>query len=154
TIELIHKWYEQKEEAEEMKTATLHVGSVIRKTMGATITKVLDEGAGGFEALVAVFGNKDSQWDVVLPGAFTETLKKKDRFPCLWSHQFNDETAILGSFTATETADGLLVKATFLDTPRAQHIRFLMKEGLITEFSWSGKVLEGAWVNPEDGSEY
>ncbi|XBH21605.1 HK97 family phage prohead protease [Jonesiaceae bacterium BS-20] len=152
TIELIHKWYEQKEEG--MKTLDLQVGSVIRKTMNAEVSKVSSEGNGSFEALVAVFGNRDSYWDVVMPGAFEETLKSAADFPCLWAHQFNDETAIIGRFTAEETKDGLLVKAGFLDTERAQRIRHLMQEGLIREFSWSGKIREGAWVHPEDGDEY
>lgn len=130
-------------------------GTEVFKTATATVTKVDDTGdSGGFEALVAVFGNMDSQGDVVVKGAFAEAVANGKVFPSLWAHQFGDDTAIIASFTATETDEGLLVKATFLDTPRAQNIRALMTAGLVKEFSWSGRVLEGAWVEAEDDYWY
>lgn len=129
-------------------------GAALYKTATATVTKVDDiddtGGPGGFEALVAVFGNQDSQGDVVVKGAFADSIAGGKVFPSLWAHQFGDDTAIIASFTAEETDDGLLVKATFLDTPRAQNIRTLMSAGLVKEFSWSGRVTEGAWIETED----
>lgn len=140
-------------------TKTDLVGTPILKTAKVVVTKAAakseeDGGPGGFEALVAVFGNIDSQHDIVMPGAFTETIAGGKAFPVLWSHQFSDDTAFIGECTAEETAEGLLIKATFLETERAQHIRMLMTKGLVTEFSWSGKVLEGAWVETEDNWWY
>lgn len=130
------------------------VGTPILKTASLTITKADsssgDDSTGSFEALVSVFGNLDSQNDIVLPGAFAESIANGKTFPSLWSHQFHDDSAFIGKFTAEETEQGLLIKATFLDTDRAQHIRSLMTKGLVTEFSWSGKVLEGAWVETEN----
>lgn len=126
-------------------------GAAIYKTATATVTKVDDTGdTGGFEALVAVFGNKDSQGDVVIRGAFAEAIANGRVFPSLWAHQFGDDTAIIASFTAQETDEGLLVSAKFLNTPRAQNIRALMEAGLVKEFSWSGRVTEGAWVETDD----
>jgi len=127
-------------------------GTVVRKTARVTVTKVdaAGDGPGGFDALVAVFGNEDSQGDIVIPGAFTAALAARDVFPVLWAHQFHDDSAILGSATAEQTDDGLVFHATFLDTPRAQNVRALMAAGLVTEFSWSGRVTEGAWVETDD----
>lgn len=135
-----------------MKTDRL--GSQVTKTVRAQITKVHDDssgGPGGFEALVAVFGNLDSQGDIVMPGAFADSIKAQgDKpFPVLWAHQFYDETAIIGKATAEETPEGLVFRAEFLPMTRAQNIRKLMAEGLITEFSWSGKVTEGSWIDKE-----
>lgn len=132
-------------------------GTVVQKRAAATITKVDDgeDGPGGFDALVAVFGNLDSQGDRVLKGAFTDSITARNgQFPSLWAHQFHDVDSIIGGADAEETDDGLLWHTTFLDTPRAQHVRQLMKQGLIREFSWSGRVVEGAFVDSEDEEPY
>lgn len=134
------------------------IGVVVQKRATVQITKVDEgeDGPGTFEALVAVFGNLDSQGDRVLPGAFTDSIAARgdDPFPSLWAHQFYDPDSIIASATAEETEKGLLWRATFLDTPRAQHVRKLMVEKLIREFSWSGRVTEGAFVETEDDGWY
>ena len=131
-------------------------GSVVHKTATATVTKVDSDGLGGFEALVAVFGNEDSQGDVVVKGAFTDSIKARgDKpFPVLWAHQFHDDTAIIATATAEETDAGLVFRADFLDTPRAQNIRALMAAGVVDEFSWSGRVTSGAWIEEQDGDDW
>lgn len=136
-----------------MPTPTIdRAGAPVYKTATATVTKVDDTTGdnGGFEALVAVFGNIDNQKDMVVKGAFAEAIANGKIFPSLWAHKFDDDTAIIASFTAEETDEGLLIKANFLDTPRAQNIRSLMHIGLVKEFSWSGRVTEGAWIETED----
>lgn len=126
------------------------IGAAIAKTATATITKVdTGEGSGSFEALVAVFDNIDSDGDMVKAGAFTDTLKTRDLWPSVWSHQLYDDTAIIATATAKETGEGLIFDAIFLDTPRAQNIRSLMAAGVITEFSWSGRITEGGWIDKE-----
>ena len=125
------------------------LGEGVAKTVAATITSVKDEGLGGFEALVAVFGNIDSQGDMVTKGAFADALAAKAVWPSVWAHQMHDETAIIGIGTFKETDAGLVFAVDFLDTPRAQNIRKLMESGVITEFSWSGRVTEGSWVDKE-----
>lgn len=134
-------------------TKTDRSGSAVYKTASATILKV-NEGdggtdLGGFDALVAVFDNVDSQGDKVIKGAFAEALAARETFPSLWSHQFNDDSAVIASAWAEETDEGLLWHASFLDTDRAQNVRKLMAAGLIREFSWSGRVKEGGWINAE-----
>lgn len=137
---------------------TDRVGHVVRKTARATVSKVdaSTDGPGGFTALVAVFGNLDSDGEVVVAGAFKDSLAARGDapWPSLWSHQFYDDTAFIASFTAEETEEGLLIEATFLDTPRAQNIRALMAAGLVTEFSWSGAVTAGAWIEEQDGDNW
>lgn len=136
-------------------TTTVDRAGPVYKTATATVTKIDDgDGNGSFEALVAVFDNIDSHGDKVLKGAFTESLKTKDVWPVVWAHQFHDDTAIIGKATAEETDTGLIFKAEFLGTPRAQHVRALMQAGLITEFSWSGRIAEGGWIESEDEGSY
>src|SRR6476661_5945307 len=58
------------------------------------------DGAGTFEALVSVFGTKDSYGEVVMPGAFTRTLEewaaKGDPIPVYWSHRLDDPDYNIG----------------------------------------------------------
>jgi phage head maturation protease len=56
---------------------------------------------GRFEAIVSVFGNVDYMGDVVMPGAFAETLAEwkasGDPIPVLWSHRMDDPRFSIGS---------------------------------------------------------
>ena len=128
------------------------VGAAVQKRFKAVVTKTDSGPHGGFDALVSVFGNVDSQGDVVVPGAFTRTLAEwgDNPIPVLWAHQFYDMGAFIGKATAEETSEGLLFHADYLDVDAAQLARKLMVEGLVTEFSWSGRIREGRWVEKED----
>ena len=101
------------------------------------------DAAGTFEALVSVFGNKDSYGEVVMPGAFTRTLdeweSKGDPIPVYWSHRLDDPLMAIGKvLEASETDEGLLVKAQLdLDNPNGAQTYKLMKERLVTQFSFS-----------------
>jgi HK97 family phage prohead protease len=110
---------------------------------GDESSSTASESAGTFEALVSVFGNKDSYGEVVMPGAFTRTLDewatKGDPIPVYWSHRLDDPLMNIGKvLEASETADGLLVKAQLdLDNPNGAQTYKLMKERLVTQFSFS-----------------
>lgn len=73
--------------------------------------KQVDE-TGTFEAHVSTFGNRDRQNDIVMPGAFTRTLKEtKGRVPFLMGHNMG---RIIGFGThAEEDSKGLLVRGEF-----------------------------------------
>ena len=132
------------------------VGVEVTKRFTATVTKIDDGPNGGFEALVAVFGNLDSQGDIILPGAFTRSLAEwgSNPIPVLWSHQFHDMSAFIGKATAEETSEGLLFHAEYLDVESGQLARKLMAEGLVSEFSFSGRIREGRWVEKDDDFWY
>jgi HK97 family phage prohead protease len=117
---------------------------------------------GEFKALVSVFGNKDSYGDIVVPGAFKDTLAawdaKGDPIPVYWSHQMRDPDYCIGEvITAAETADGLEIHGR-LDiastTSKAPQVYELMKSRRVTQFSFSYDVIDGAWVEQKqaDGS--
>lgn len=57
--------------------------------------------AGTFEAIVSVFGNVDHMGDVVMPGAFTDTLAEwkasGDPIPLWWSHRMDDPAMNVGA---------------------------------------------------------
>lgn len=93
----------------------------------------------------------DSYGDIVIKGAFTETLKKRKAtghpFPLCFNHDFDQ---IIGAVTEAEEDDfGLKIKASFLNTALAQEKRELVKEGIVWQFSFAYSVL-GSEVPTEE----
>ena len=85
----------------------------------------------------------DSYGDIVIKGAFTDTLKKRKAtghpFPLCFNHDFDQ---IIGAvFEAEEDDYGLKIRASFLNTPAAQEKRELVKEGIVWQFSFAYSVL-------------
>lgn len=98
---------------------------------------------GQFEALVAVFNNIDSYGDVILKGAFADTLTEWGEsgypIPVVWSHDKDDPFSHIGTVTeAKETDTGLVVKAQLdLENPKAAQVHRLLKGGRVKEFSFA-----------------
>lgn len=85
----------------------------------------------------------DSYGDIVIKGAFTDTLKKRKAsghpFPLCFNHDFDQ---IIGAvFEAYEDDYGLKIRGSFLNTPAAQEKRELVKEGIVWQFSFAYSVL-------------
>jgi len=118
------------------------------------------EGSGEFEALVSVFGNKDSYGDVVMPGAFAGTLAEwKDRgdpIPVIWSHMYQDPLMHIGQVVdAAEKDGGLWVRAKLdLDNPNGAQVHKLLKDRRVTQFSFSYDVVDGAMVKTDGEFAY
>lgn len=104
---------------------------------------------GQFEAYAAVFGNKDSYGDVIVPGAFKDTLADwKDsgnNLPLLFGHNMQDPDFNLGHvLEAKEDDRGLLVKAQLdLENPKAQQTYRLLKGRRLNQMSFAYDVLDG-----------
>lgn len=129
-----------------------------RKSMPATF-KVKAEGEadgleeGQFEAIVSVFGNVDAYGDVVMPGAFADTLAEWEAsgnpIPVYYSHGMHDPDLCVGKvLEAKENDKGLWVKAELaLDNPtptsKAPQVHRLLKDRLLTQFSFAYDVIEG-----------
>jgi len=116
-------------------------------------------GSGTFEALVSVFGVKDSYGEIVMPGAFSKTLaewaEKGDPIPVYWSHRLDDPDFNIGHVTeAKETDEGLLVKAQLdLDNPKAKATHNLLRQRRVTQFSFSFNVPPGGAKETDDAIE-
>ena len=85
----------------------------------------------------------DSYGDIVRPGAFTETIKKRldsgHPFPLCFNHDFSK---IIGYVTKIEdTEKGPYIEAKFLDTQLAQDVRKMLQSGAIYQFSFAYDVL-------------
>lgn len=116
------------------------------KTVPARIKTADEKGGedtGEFEAIVSAFGNTDAVGDVVLPGAFKDTLetwsKSGNPIPVIWSHDHRNPDANLGPvLEAKETDEGLWVKGQVdLDEPFAAKVYRLMKSRRVTKFSFA-----------------
>lgn len=119
-----------------------------------------ETGEGQFTALVSVFGNEDSVGDVVLPGAFTQTLAdwkaSGNPIPVIWSHDWADPFSHIGAvIDAEETDKGLQVTGQLdMDNPKAEQVFRLLKSGRVTQFSFAYDIEEGALVDDADGIHY
>ncbi|ALE05515.1 hypothetical protein AL755_08530 [Arthrobacter sp. ERGS1:01] len=134
-----------------MKTKTIEIA-----------VKAVDDGAeGSFTAYASVFGNVDSYGDMVIKGAFAESLAEyaaaEAPVPLYWRHRMDDPFMNLGAAAGSEDDHGLLVKCQLdLDTEAGKHTHKLLKEKRVRQMSFAYDVLEGAWVDrkPEDGGSY
>jgi hypothetical protein len=107
---------------------------------------------GSFAGYGSVFNNTDLYNDVVMPGAFTDTLQAwaaKDRYPpVLWQH---DSAQPIGAFTdMSEDSTGLYVEGKLLikSVQRAAEAYALMDAKAINGMSI------GFNIPDEDGCEY
>ena len=94
------------------------------------------DAAGLFEGYASLFGVADLGGDVVMAGAFRESLRKRgaDRVKMLWQH---DPAEPIGAWlTVEEDSRGLKVKGRLnLEVSRAREILALMREGQIDGLS-------------------
>lgn len=125
-------------------------------------------GEGQFEALVSVVGNKDAYGDVVMSGAFDDTLAEwkasGNPVPVIWSHGYFDATNHIGYLldAAEKTIDGktgLWVRGQLdiSDAPedaQARKAAKLLRGKRVTQFSFSYDVLEGAPAKSEELGDY
>lgn len=101
---------------------------------------------GEFEGYASVFDVIDFYREVVIPGAFADTIaawRQKDRFPpALWQHSWYEP---IGPITEMEEDEhGLFVKGQLLidDVPRAREARALIAAKAITGMSFGFDVIE------------
>lgn len=131
--------------------------AVLVKTTAADDPNLED---GQFTALASVFNNVDAVGDVVMPGAFTDTLTQwsasGDPIPLLWGHDTSDPNKNIGAvLAAAETAAGLQVKAQLdLENPTAQQVYRLLKGRRVRKMSFAYDIDDGAQAERDGQSVY
>lgn len=145
----------------------------------AARVKALDGDAGDagvFEAIVSVFGNVDHMGDVVVPGAFKDSLAEweasGDPIPLWWSHRMDDPAMNIGAVldaAELEPGDeripdwaddhvkengGLWVKGRIDVGPdasdKATATHRLLTSRRVTQFSYAYDVIDSGW-SKQDG---
>ena len=106
---------------------------------------------GTFTALVAVFGNVDSDGEVTDKGAFTEALAERPTVPIMWSHGYGTSDIVGYSTKAEETDEGLLLEWKALDTEIGRSVAELLEVGAITDFSYSAVVEDYTLEKSDEG---
>lgn len=103
---------------------------------------------GQFEGYASVFGNVDSYGDIVVKGAFADSLgewaAKGDPIPLLWGHDFSDPFSNIGAIDSAEEDDhGLKVRGTFdMENPKAVQVYKLAKGRRTTGMSFAYDVTD------------
>ncbi len=88
---------------------------------------------GAFTGLASTYGNPDLHGDVVLPGAFTRSLRDRPRVPVLWQHHAD---VPIGTAALEDRPAGLLVRAQLvLADPQAQAAHAHLQAGSVTGLS-------------------
>lgn len=140
--------------------------AIRHKATGMVYLKAQEDGeetpAGIFEGYASKFSNVDSQGEIVMPGAFTETLKSFGEggagIPCYWGHRMDDPEMCIGVTTAAvEDKEGLKVTVQLdLESPKGKKAYELIRNGIVREMSfgfsiedWSMSETEkNAWGEP------
>jgi HK97 family phage prohead protease len=131
-----------------MDTAVKDRERIATKTFRAEVKAEAPEpGAtsGTFEARVAAFGNVDLQNDRIEPGAFDGTKADweaaGDPVPVIWSHQWDDPMAHIGSVSPSDLTfdeNGVNVRGVIdLENPTGRQVHRLMVDRRVKEFSFA-----------------
>ena len=121
-----------------------------------TFSAKVDEETGMIAGFFSTYDKTpDSYGDIIEPGAFTETFKKREEtghpFPLCFNHDFS---AVIGSVNSIEDQEkGPYIEAGFLDTQLAQDVRKMVRSGAIWQFSFAYDVLEGRAPTKEEKAE-
>jgi len=119
---------------------------LLRKTLSLSdVDLKMDGDVGTFAGYAAVFGNVDTDGDIILRGAFESTLRNHGKPKMFFNHDWS--SIPIGRWTvAKEDAHGLFVEGEF--TPglaAADAVRAAMKHGTLDGLSVGGLVKVGDW---------
>lgn len=126
-----------------------------RKFIDLKALKVSDDGSGFIEGYRSVFGVIDEGGDIVVKGAFADTLSEylHSGFTA-HSHDWDFDKAVGFPVEAREDEHGWFVRSQFHSTPDAQLVRTKAKErleaGKQVGFSFGYAVKEHAYVEAKD----
>lgn len=101
---------------------------------------------GVFEGYGSIFGNMDSDRDIVAPGAFASSLASKplNKVKLLWQHDRRQPIGVYDEIR--EDGKGLFVKGRLLlEVQKAKEAYALLKAGALDSLSIGFRTLEDSW---------
>ena len=102
----------------------------------------MDDESRTVEGWASTFGNKDSGDDIIVAGAFADSIRVR-KPKMLWQH---DSHQVIGVWeSAVETDQGLYVKGTILDTTLGNDAYKLAKAGAIDSMSIGYAVKDSSY---------
>lgn len=133
-------------EKREIKPSPQHIKSI----SGRTVTGIF-----------SVFGNVDSYGDIIMPGAFSKTLRERgNKIVHLWQHDFwSPPIAVINDIREIgkdalpegirrdypEATGAMEVTRTYVDTPRANEVLTLLQAGVPLEMSFAFDPIQIAY---------
>lgn len=88
----------------------------------------------------AIFGNVDQGGDVIIEGAFAESLKTDRKIKMLWNHRPDQPIGLWTSIAEDEK--GLKVEGKIADTPKGNEVKELIKMGAIDSLSIGYRTID------------
>lgn len=122
-----------------------------RTTFAFKADKVTDSGT--FSGYASVFGNVDSYGEIVMPGAFADSIKRikasGDPLPVLWQHR--GDQPIGGSDDLSEDSHGLKTSGFLMidEVPLAKQAHAMLRRRVVRGLSIGYYVEESKYVEPE-----
>ncbi len=113
--------------------------------------------AGGqwqFEGYAAAFNNLDRVGDVILPGAFTESIPAFLKRGFIGGLMHDWSQPIGKPLEVREDAKGLYIRAQIVDTQHGRDVYKLLKEGVITSLSIGFRSIVEGWLYGNDVNPY
>jgi HK97 family phage prohead protease len=112
--------------------------------------KSLDDGEGIIECKAAGIGNIDRSGDIILPGAFTDTLERFLRDGVIL-YQHRSDCPIGKPLECYEKDDHLFLKwQVERGVEKGAECWTLMKAGIVKKFSIGYDIIEGEWLYPDN----
>lgn len=104
---------------------------------------------GSYLAYASIFGNVDSDGDIIEKGAFKKTLKKtKGAIPLVWFHNPREP---LGLAKGEEDARGLLIHGQLnLDSQKGAETYAFMKQGVVGDHSFAFDIIKDEFIRDEE----
>ena len=104
--------------------------------------KDVDEKSGIIQGYASVFGNVDSDGDVIVKGAYSKTIaENNDRVAFLYQH---DITKPIGkNLNLNEDSYGLKFEAKFSNSTLGRDVAIMASEGIIKEVSVGFRTIKG-----------
>lgn len=105
--------------------------------------------SGVFAGLASTYGNLDRQGDIVMPGAFEDSLARSSSVPLLKAH---DHAAPIGDAKLADSPAGLLLEGTLdLNVQAARETYSGLKAGYLRAMSIGYGIPAGGSVYRDDG---
>lgn len=102
-----------------------------------------------FSGYGAVFNNLDSHGDIIMPGAFAETLPEFLQTGVIgWQHKWADP--IGKPIEAAEDANGLYIKGRISETSTGKDALTLLRDDVIKRLSIGYRTIESKWFDTLD----
>ncbi len=129
------------------------MGDPMRAGTKAWTAKIKTDGLadGEFLGYASCFGNKDSDGDIVVKGAYARTLQeweaKGNPIPLLWGHNTADPDFNVGEIISAEEDDrGLKVHGRIdMESPKGPQTYRLLKSGRVNQMSFAYQVTDGSF---------